>query len=86
MKNQDSLLNPDFKEISRHLPIFTGRLQPTIFGASELNFCVRNGNRWDLTAIDTGRSFSLKDVPSKLNNKLLANEVSMKLVVKPSIY
>ena len=53
MKNQDSLLNPDFKEKSRHLPIFTGRLQPTIFGASELNFCVRNGNRWDLTAIDT---------------------------------
>ena len=40
---------------SRHLPIFTGRVQPTIFGTSELNFCVRNGNRWDLTVIDTGR-------------------------------
>ena len=24
---------------SRHLPIFTGRFQPTIFGTSELNFC-----------------------------------------------
>ena len=23
-------------------------------GTSELNFCVRNGNRWDLTVIDTG--------------------------------
>ena len=33
---------------SRHLPIFTGRFQPTIFGTSELNFCVRNGNRWFL--------------------------------------
>ena len=32
----------------------TGRFQPTIFGTSELNFCVRNGNRWDLTVIDTG--------------------------------
>ena len=42
-------------ERSRHLPIFTGRVQPTIFGTSELNFCVRNGNRWDLTVIDTGR-------------------------------
>ena len=40
---------------SRHLPIFTGRVQPTIFGTSELNFCVRNGNRWGLTVIDTGR-------------------------------
>ena len=40
---------------SRHLPIFTGRFQPTIFGTSELNFCVRNGNRWNLTVIDTGQ-------------------------------
>ena len=61
---------------SRHLPIFTGRLQPTIFGTSELNFCVRNGNRWDLTVIDTGHTndlvicFSFEDVPSKLNIEL----------------
>src|SRR5699024_12788317 len=40
---------------SRHLPIFSGRVQATIFGTSELIFCVRNGNRWDLTVIDTGR-------------------------------
>ena len=42
---------------SRHPPIFTGRFQPTIFGTSELNFCVRNGNRWFLTVIDTGHSW-----------------------------
>ena len=30
-------------------PIFPGRFQPSIFGAGELNFCVRNGNRWTLT-------------------------------------
>ena len=31
-------------------PIFPNRVQLSIFGASELNYCVRNGNRWDLTA------------------------------------
>ena len=31
-------------------PIFPDRLQSSIFGASELNFCVRYENRWDLTA------------------------------------
>ena len=41
---------------SRRLPIFTSRFQLTIFGTSELNFCVRNGNRWDLTVIDTDQS------------------------------
>ena len=42
-------------QLSRRLPIFTSRFQLTIFGTSELNFCVRNGNRWDLTVIDTDR-------------------------------
>lgn len=36
------------------LPIFTGRFQPTIFGTTELNFCVRDGNRWNLSVIATG--------------------------------
>ena len=31
-------------------PIFPDRLQSSIFGASELNYCVRYENRWDLTA------------------------------------
>ncbi len=66
---------------SRRLPIFTRRFQRTILGTSELNFCVRNGNRWNLTVIVTDQYdwFSitflfyfvqcfLKDVPSKLNN------------------
>ena len=38
---------------SRRLPIFTRRFQRTILGTSELNYCVRNGNRWDLTVIVT---------------------------------
>ena len=35
------------------LPIFPVRLQTSIFGASELNFRVRNGNGWTLTAKNT---------------------------------
>ena len=36
-----------------HWPIFPGRFQPSIFGADELNFCVRNGNRWTLIVKNT---------------------------------
>ena len=35
------------------LPIFPGSHPPSIVGANELNFCVRDGNRWTLTAINT---------------------------------
>ena len=35
------------------LPIFPVRLQTSIFGASELNFRVRNGNGWTLILINT---------------------------------
>ena len=30
------------------IPILPGRRQPSIVGTTELNFCVRNGNRWTL--------------------------------------
>ena len=43
------------------LPIFPGRHQPSIVGANELNFCVRDGNRWTLIAINTNFSgYTLK--------------------------
>ena len=35
------------------LPIFPGSHPPSIVGACELNFCVRDGNRWTLIAINT---------------------------------
>ena len=35
------------------LPIFTASHPATIVGANELNFCVRDGNRWTLIAINT---------------------------------
>ena len=34
-------------------PIFPVGLQTSIFGRSELNFRVRNGNGWTLALIDT---------------------------------
>ena len=35
------------------LPIFPCSHPQSIVGACELNFCVRDGNRWTLTAINT---------------------------------
>ena len=39
------------------LPIFPVRLQTSIFGRSELNFRVRNGNGWTLALINTNFYF-----------------------------
>ena len=39
------------------LPIFPGSHPPSIVGANELNFCVRDGNRWTLTTINTNYLF-----------------------------
>ena len=54
------------------LPIFPGSRPPSIFGACELNFCVRDGNRWTLTAINTnfvdGSSPSLCQSASRSNS------------------
>ena len=35
------------------LPIFAASHPATIVGGSELNFCVRDGNRWTLAPINT---------------------------------
>ena len=43
------------------LPIFPGRLQPSIVSAGELNFRVRDGNGWTLTAISTNYLLFLKE-------------------------
>ena len=40
-------------------PIFPGRHQPSIFGAGELNFRVRDGNGWTLAAINTNCVYCL---------------------------
>ena len=44
------------------LPIFTASRPATIVGTNELNFCVRDGNRWTLIVINTNylkKSFPL---------------------------
>ena len=44
------------------LPIFPASHPASIVGADELNFCVRDGNRWTLIAINTnyvGRLFTV---------------------------
>ena len=38
----------------RRRPTLPGRVQPSTIGAEGLNFCVRDGNRWDPFAIVTG--------------------------------
>ena len=54
------------------LPIFPGRLQPSIFGRSELNFRVRNGNGWTLALINTDLlSFEKESTQRKLSSKSL---------------
>ena len=55
----------------RQRPTLPGRLQPSTIGVLRLNFCVRNGNRWNPQAITTasgeqdcgGRSVSV--LPSR---------------------
>ena len=44
------------------LPIFTASHPATIVGANELNFCVRDGNRWTLAAINTNYFIILKAI------------------------
>ena len=41
----------------RRRPTLPGRVQPSTIGAEGLNFCVRDGNRWDPFAIATGNTY-----------------------------
>ena len=51
------------QELVLALPIFTARHQATIVGVSELNFCVRDGNRWTLTTINTNSHREAVNLP-----------------------
>ena len=46
------------------LPIFPVSHPTSIFGACELNFCVRYGNRWTLSVINTNYSFVFISLPA----------------------
>ncbi len=66
------------KRKNRRRPNFPGSFPPSIFSARELNFCVRDGYRWILSAIVTGFPYvsrlasaeplSSEGTPSTLNN------------------
>ena len=47
------LMRVAFLNLCWHRSIFPGSRPPSIFDTDELNFCVRNGNRWILIAIST---------------------------------
>ena len=53
------------------LPIFTASRPATIVGADELNFCVRDGNRWTLIAINTNYLLLSSSEPFDSVNSLL---------------
>ena len=50
-------------ELSRRRPIFPGGCPPSIFGAGELNFRVRDGNGWNLSASVTGTNLQMSTCP-----------------------
>ena len=52
-------------ELMLALPIFPASHPASIVGADELNFCVRDGNRWTLIAINTNY-FPFPGAPRKL--------------------
>ena len=66
------------------LPIFPARLQASIFGRSELNFRVRNGNGWTLALISTYFTFSEKKV-SKENSSFSLLTVFSTVSIIPKI-
>ena len=51
--NAEKSLTTEVVRLVFALPIFPGSRPPSIVGADELNFCVRDGNRWTLIAINT---------------------------------
>ncbi len=70
-KKTTALLDGCFK--CRHRPIFPGRLQPSIFGTSELNFRVRDGNGWTLTVINT--DYSIYFIPPTMAASLTERNI-----------
>ena len=59
----------------RRRPILPGRFQPSTFGADGLNFCVRDGNRWDPIAIATGNRIKCGAEVLCSANRLLAQGI-----------
>ena len=52
-KQKETPYGVSFSFLNQRLPILPGRFQPSTFGVYELNYCVRDENRWFLVAIVT---------------------------------
>ena len=63
------------------LPIFPASHPASIVGADELNFCVRDGNRWTLVAINTNYCF-----PYTLKTEHCASAISLKAFTEPALW
>ena len=59
--DRSGLTRPDRSVEMLALPIFPGRLQPSIVSRSELNFRVRDGNGWILALINTNYNRAKKN-------------------------
>ena len=66
------------------LPIFPGRLQPSIVGRSELNFRVRDGNGWTLALINTNYFVDLRLILYR-RLTVLSNTFFTKVVTRTGI-
>ena len=65
--------------IKRQQSIFPGGHPPSILGANELNYRVRNGNGWDLAAISTAYEVFEENIfwtLSKLNNEHILGSIN----------
>ena len=67
--DRSGLTRPDRSVDMLALPIFPGRLQPSIVSRSELNFRVRDGNGWTLALINTNYNRALKTEQSEREKK-----------------
>ena len=63
----------------RQLPTLPGRLQPSTIGLCVLNYCVRNGNRWNHASIVTEcvrkHLCSLKTIQKKVTEHLRSSRI-----------
>ena len=66
------------------LPIFPGRLQPSIVSRSELNFRVRDGNGWTLALINTNYFVDLRLILYR-RLTVLSNTFFTKVVTRTGI-
>ena len=73
-----------FPVLCQHWTIFPCSFPQSIFATAELNFCVRNGNRWTLCVCNTD---FFKDTWSlKIEQHLVSREISLSFDLRQSSF